>query len=44
MKKFIVKMIEGHGMVCMAQKYHGDGDVDGLLCKINNASITYVDE
>jgi hypothetical protein len=43
-KKFIVKMMEGHGMVCMAQKYHGDEEVDGLLCKISNASITYVDE
>jgi hypothetical protein len=28
----------------MAQKYHGDGDVDGLLRKISNACITNVDE
>jgi hypothetical protein len=28
----------------MAQKYHGDGDVDGPLRKIVNASITDVNE
>ncbi len=36
---------EGHGsMACMAQEYHGDGDVDGPLCKIGNAGITHVNE
>jgi hypothetical protein len=35
----------GHGgMACMAQKYHGDGDVDGPLHKIGNVGITNVDE
>jgi hypothetical protein len=28
------------GMACMAQEYHGDGDVDGPLRKIGNASIS----
>jgi hypothetical protein len=28
----------------MAQEYHGDGDVDGPLCKIGNAGITHVNE
>ncbi len=38
-------MVKGHGgMACMAQKYHGDGDVDGPLRKIGNAGITHVDE
>ncbi len=32
-KKFIVVMARGHGMACMAQKYHGDKDVDGPFCK-----------
>jgi hypothetical protein len=37
--------IGGHGgMVCMAQEYHGDGDVDGLLCKITNAGVADVNE
>jgi hypothetical protein len=31
-------------MACMAQEHHGDGDVDGLLCKIGNVGITHVDE
>ncbi len=31
-------------MACMAQKYHGHGDVNGSLCKIGNMSITYVNE
>jgi hypothetical protein len=35
----------GHGsMACMAQDYHGDGDVDGPLHKIDNACVTHVDE
>jgi hypothetical protein len=32
------------GVACMAQKYHGDGDVDGPLSKISNASIIDVNE
>jgi hypothetical protein len=37
--------VGGHGgMACMAQEYHGDGDVDGLLRKIGNVGITHVDE
>ncbi len=28
----------------MAQEYHGDGDVDGPLCKIGNAGVTDVNE
>jgi hypothetical protein len=32
------------GVACMAQEYHGDGDVDGPLCKIVNASVTNVNE
>jgi hypothetical protein len=32
------------GVACMAQEYHGDGDVDGPLRKIVNASITNVNE
>ncbi len=35
----------GHGsMACMAQEYHGDGDVDGPLHKIGNAGIIHVNE
>jgi len=35
----------GHGgMACMAQEYHGDGDVNGLLGKIGNMGIMHVDE
>jgi hypothetical protein len=35
----------GHGgMACMAQEYHGDGDVDGPLRKIGNMCVTNVDE
>jgi hypothetical protein len=38
-------MVGGHGgMACMAQKYHGDGDVNDPLCKIGNANITHVNE
>jgi hypothetical protein len=37
--------IRGHGgMACMAQKYHGHGDVNGPLCQIGNMNITYVNE
>jgi len=37
-------MVGRHGgMACMAQEYHGDGDVDGLLCKIDNMNVT-IDE
>jgi hypothetical protein len=44
-KRFIVMMMGGHGdMACMAQEYHGDGDVDGPLCKIGNANIIHVNE
>jgi len=28
----------------MAQEYHGDGDVDGPLCKIGNMGVINVDE
>jgi hypothetical protein len=36
---------EGHGgMACLAQEYHGDGDVNGSLCKIGNMRITNVNE
>ncbi len=31
-------------MACMAQEYHGDGDVDGSLCKISNMGVTDVNE
>jgi len=35
----------GHGgMACMAQEYHGDGDVNGLLRKIVNVGVTHVNE
>ncbi len=35
----------GHGgMACMAQEYHGDGDVDGLFRKIGNVGVTHVNE
>jgi hypothetical protein len=38
-------MTKGHGgMACMAQYYHGDGDVNGPLCKIGNAGVIDVDE
>jgi hypothetical protein len=38
-------MTIGHGgMACVAQEYHGDGDVNGLFCKIDNAGIIHVDE
>jgi hypothetical protein len=31
-------------MACMAQEYHGDGDVDGSLHKIGNTGVTHVNE
>ncbi len=38
-------MVKRHGGVaCMAQDYHGDGDVDGPLRKIVNANITDVNQ
>ncbi len=38
-------MVKRHGGVaCMAQEYHGDGDVDGPLRKITNVSVTDVNE
>jgi hypothetical protein len=38
-------MVGGHGgMACMTQYYHGDGDVNGPLCKIGNTGITHVNE
>jgi len=34
-------MVRRHGgMECMAQEYHGDGDVNGPLHKIDNVSVT----
>ncbi len=27
------------GVACMAQEYHGDGDVDGPLHKIGNSNV-----
>jgi hypothetical protein len=35
---------EHGGTACMAQEYHVDGDVDGLLHKISNAGVTDVNE
>jgi len=35
---------EHGGIACMVQEYHGDGDVDGSLCKIGNAGVIDVDE
>ncbi len=44
-KRSIVMMVGGHGgMACMAQDHHGDGDVNGPLCKTNNACVINVDE
>jgi len=38
-------MAGGHGgMACMAEKYHGDGDVNGPLCKIGDVDIIDVNE
>ncbi len=38
-------MVRKHGVVaCMAQEYHGDGDVDGPLRKIGNSNIIDVNE
>ncbi len=38
-------MTGGHGgMACMAQDYHGDGDVDGPLRKIGDMYVFNVDE
>jgi len=40
-KRSIVMMVRRHGgMECMAQEYHGDGDVNGPLHKIDNVSVT----
>ncbi len=42
-RRFFVMMTRGHGgMACMAQKHHGDGDVDGPLHNISNVGVTYV--
>jgi len=39
-KRFVIMRTRKHGGVaCMAQEYHGDGDVIGLLCKIYNVGI-----
>jgi hypothetical protein len=44
-KKFVIMMVGGHGgMACMAQDYHGNGDVNGPLRKISNASVINVNE
>jgi hypothetical protein len=44
-KRFIIMMARTHGgLAWMAEEYHGDGDVDGPLRKIGNASITDVNE
>jgi hypothetical protein len=44
-KRFVIMMVKRHGGVaCMAQEYHGDGDVDGPFSKIANASVTDVNE
>ncbi len=32
------------GVACMAQKHHGDGDVDGPLRKIGNLNVIDVTE
>jgi hypothetical protein len=38
-------MMRGHdGLTCMAQEYHGDGDVNGPLRKIGNTEIIDVNE
>jgi hypothetical protein len=37
--------IGGHGgMACMAQEYHGDGDVNGAVRKLVNVGVTHVNE
>jgi hypothetical protein len=37
-------MATGHGgIIYMAQECHGDGDVDGPIYKISNASVIDVD-
>jgi hypothetical protein len=34
-------MVRRHGgMACMAQEYHGEGDVSGPLHKIDNTNVT----
>jgi hypothetical protein len=39
-KRCVVMTMGGHGgMACMAQEYHGDGDVDGPLRKIGNVGV-----
>jgi hypothetical protein len=38
-------MVKRHGgMACMGQEYHGDGDVNGSLCKISNVGVTNINE
>jgi hypothetical protein len=32
------------GIACMAQEYHGDGDVNGPLCEIGNVNVIDVNE
>jgi hypothetical protein len=32
------------GVACMAEEYHGDGDVNGPLCKIGNSNVINVNE
>jgi hypothetical protein len=44
-KRFVLITTRGHGgMTCMAQKYHGHGDVNGPLRKIGNTNVNYVNE
>ncbi len=31
-------------MACMAQEYHGDGDVNGAVRKLVNVGVTHVNE
>jgi hypothetical protein len=35
---------EHGGMACMVQEYHGDGDVNGSLCKIGKVGVIDVNE
>lgn len=43
-KRSVMTMGRHGGMACMAEEYHGNGDVDGPLQKIGNTGITNVDE
>ncbi len=39
-KRSVVITAGGHdGVACMALEYHGDGDADGLLCKIGDMDV-----